>query len=270
VIRQPAVLRCVAVHFLYVDESGKSGFHDPEQPFFVLGGLAIHDTQWIPMEHDLNDRIDALVPPPRAHEWELHMADMFHGNRRFKGVPRAIRRGLWEAVLDVLDQHEATLIFIAIDKEALRTKDRYPSPPETIANRYMMERFNTFLGRRDDKIGLIVSDDQKGAEDTIRRAHSEYRRFGTGYAVIDHVIETPFFAPSHWSRMLQVIDVATLVLQPAASSGTPRARHTPRVGADRATARHVSRLRGVWVDIPEVVGGRWGRPWGTARARSPI
>jgi hypothetical protein len=196
------------MHFLYVDESGKSGLHDQAQPFFVLGGLAIHDSQWVPMEHDLNDRIDALVPPPRNHDWELHMADMFHGNRLFDGVPRATRRALWEAVLDVLDQHQATLIFVAIDKAALRAKYAFPSPPETIAYRYMMERFNTFLGRREDQLGMIVSDDQKGAEDTIRKAHSEYRKHGTGYAVLDHIIETPFFAPSHWSRMLQVIDVA--------------------------------------------------------------
>src|SRR5688572_26118367 len=72
----------------------------------------------------------------------------------------------------------------------------------------MIERFDSFLARRGE-VGVIVSDEQKGSEDVIRRAHSLYRSRGTGYQRIANVLETPFFAPSHWSRMLQVVDVAT-------------------------------------------------------------
>jgi hypothetical protein len=63
-------------------------------------------------------------------------------------------------------------------------------PPEDLTYLLMLERFNYFLGRRND-VGVIVSDEQKGSEDAIRHAHSRYRKSGTGYALIDNVIETP-------------------------------------------------------------------------------
>jgi hypothetical protein len=196
------------LYFLYVDESGKSGLDDPQQPFFVLGGLAMHESIWAVMESDLNARIDALVPPPRPHRWELHMADMAYGKGWFKGMSRDTREALCEAVLDTIDAHEPTFIFVAIDKAKLKLRYPRPDAPEDLAYRFIIERFDNYLARR-DAIGLIVSDDQKGGEDTIRKAHSRYRSKGTDYQRIDHVVETPFFAPSHWSRMLQVIDVAT-------------------------------------------------------------
>ena len=73
------------MHLLYVDESGKSGLHDRAQPFYVLGGLAVSEGQWQAMEKDLNARIDQIVPPPRAHRWEIHMVEMIHGKGHFKG-----------------------------------------------------------------------------------------------------------------------------------------------------------------------------------------
>jgi Protein of unknown function (DUF3800) len=200
------------VYFLYVDESGKSGLHDRVQPYHILGGLVVHETTWHAMESDLNDRIDALVPPPRPHDWELHMTDIHNRKGWFKGMSRVTCDALRDAVLDVLDDHRPTLIFTVLDKQGHVAKyGMRAKPPEDYTYMLMIERFNHFLGRRGE-IGLIVSDDQKGSEDTIRKAHSSYRKSGTTYTQIQHVIETPFFAPSHWSRMLQVVDVATWLL----------------------------------------------------------
>jgi hypothetical protein len=197
------------VYFLYVDESGKSGLRDPVQPFFVLGGLAVHESTWLAMEKDLNARIDAIVPPPRPHDWELHMTEIVNGKGHFKGLPRQDREALSAAVLDVIDAHEPTLIFCVVDKAAhvARYGDK-AMECEDYTYRLMIERFNHLLGRKGE-VGMIVSDDQKGAEDSVRKEHARYREQGTGFAKIEHVIETPYFVPSHWSRMLQIVDVAT-------------------------------------------------------------
>jgi hypothetical protein len=234
------------VYFLYVDESGKSGLHDPVQPFHVLGGMAVHADQWRAMEADLNARIDALVPPPRPHDWELHMTDMWNGKGWFKSTPRSTRNALRDAVLDVIDAHEPTFIFTIIDK--VGHVGRYggaAQPPEELTYTFMIERFNHFLGRRND-VGLIVSDDQKGSEDAMRVAHSRYRRTGTGFAVIEHVIETPFFAPSHWSRMLQMVDVAAWLIN----------RHLRDMRANRTPPPEASRL------MPHVDGYPHYNGWG--------
>ena len=73
----------------------------------------------------------------------------------------------------------------------------------------MIERFDKFLARQQDRVGIIVSDDQKGEERIIRTAHEAYRRSGTSQQAIDFVVETPFFVPSHNSWMIQIVDVAT-------------------------------------------------------------
>jgi hypothetical protein len=197
------------VHLLYLDESGKSGPQDFKQPWYVLGGLIVHEASWQAMERALNVEIDRLVPPPRPDKWEVHMAHIFHRKGNFAGMPKATRFGLVDAVFDVVDRFGATLIIVGVDKKAHAGRYRYPAPVEDQAYKLMLERFNTYVGRQTDKLGVVVCDEQKEMEAPTRRAHSRYRRIGTGMAVIDHVIETPFFTPSHWSRMLQMIDVVT-------------------------------------------------------------
>jgi hypothetical protein len=208
------------VYLLYLDEPGKSGPRDFTQPYYTLGGLVVHKDQWVAMETDLNSRIDRLVPPPRAFNWELHMADLYHGKGHFKRMPRTTRYGLVEAVFDVLDTHRPVLLMVAIHKR--RHLERYGSraePVEALAYRFMLERFNHHVGRQSDRIGVVVHDEQKELETPTRKAHLRYRREGTDWAKIEHVIETPLFTPSHSSRMLQIIDVATYWVGRTATAG---------------------------------------------------
>jgi hypothetical protein len=82
-------------------------------------------------------------------------------------------------------------------------------PPPRAETWELLERFDRYIGRQSDKLGVVVSDEQKEVELATRRAHSKYRRLGTDFQSITHIIETPFFTPSHWSRMLQIVDVVT-------------------------------------------------------------
>jgi hypothetical protein len=209
------------VHLLYIDEAGKSGARDFTQPYYVLGGMIVHESKWQAIEADLNARIDALVPRgERDHMWELHMAYLFHGKAQFKRMPRATRYALVDAVFDVLDTHQPVLIMVAIHKQRHLAKyGRAAQPVEEVAYRFMLERFNMYVGRQDDQLGVVVADEQKEVELATRKAHSRYRRSGTGWATIDHVIETPFYTPSHWSRMLQIVDVATYWVGKTATAG---------------------------------------------------
>src|ERR1700728_2607521 len=188
------------MHLLYLDEAGKSGQRDYDQPWYVLGGLIIHETDWQPMEGALNAEIDRLCPPPRPETWELHMAQIHHRKGDFKSMAAATRWALVDAVFDAVDSFNATFIFVGVHKQRLHLRYSYPDSVEDIAYRFMIERYDGFLRNTTDKLGLVVCDEQKQDEPRRRSAHSQYRRFGTGWQTIDHVIETPFFTPSHWSR----------------------------------------------------------------------
>jgi hypothetical protein len=196
------------VYLLYTDESGKSGLRDPRQPFHVLGGVVVHDQRWQSVEAALMARIDALVPLPRVPKWELHMTDVANGKKFFAALSRTVREQLVDAVLDVIDAHNLTLFMMVIDKARHVQQYSTPRPPEFLTYEFMIERFDHFLSQRQDQVGMVVADDAKGQEDTIRQAHARYRTAGTGWQTIQHVVETPFFVPSHYSCMLQIADVA--------------------------------------------------------------
>jgi hypothetical protein len=198
------------MHLLYLDESGKSGPRDFTQPYYILGGLIVHEDQWVAMEADLNARIDALVPPPRPDNWELHMEHIKQGKGFFKRMPRTTREGLVDAVFDVLDTHNPVVLMVAIHKQKHLAKyGSRAQPVEALAYRFMIERFDYHLGRSANPLGVVVHDEQKELETATRRAHLRYRRKGSDWGKIEHVIETPLFTPSHWSRMIQMVDVAT-------------------------------------------------------------
>jgi hypothetical protein len=196
------------MHLLYVDESGKSGPRDFTQPWYVLGGLILPEEKWTAVERDLNEAIEVVVPAPRPDDWELHMSLIAHRKKHFSAMSETDRFALVDAVFDVMECHDLKLIFVAIDKELHQKKYARPKSVENVAYMLMLERFNYCVGRQ-GAIGLVVADEQKEVELSTRKAHSRYRRDGTGMSQIEHVIETPFFTPSHWSRPLQMIDVAT-------------------------------------------------------------
>ncbi len=136
------------------------------------------------------------------------MTDVENGKKFFAGMSRTTREQLVDAVLDVVDTHNLTLFMMAIDKIRHVAQYAMPRAPEFLTYEFMIERFDYFLDQRDDKVGLVVADDAKGQEETIRQAHARYRSGGTGWQTINHVVETPFFVPSHYSCMLQIADVA--------------------------------------------------------------
>lgn len=196
------------MHVLYVDESGRSGLRDLDQPFHILGGLAFHDSEWKAIEQALAESVERLFPSPRPSDWEIHMAELFHGKGYFKRTPRATRNAMVDAVLDLFDQHRMTLFMMVIDKAAHVAKYAYPVPPARLAYEFMIERFDMYLADEADPVGMIVSDDQKGEEAIVRDAHESYRQKGTSQMTVTRVIETPFFVPSHRSPMIQIVDVA--------------------------------------------------------------
>ena len=110
------------VYVLYVDESGRSGLHDPTQPYHILGGVAFHDSEWKAIERTLIASVDVLVPPPRPHAWELHMAHIFHGKGHFKAMPRTTREGLVDAVINLFGLFQMTLFMMVIDKPRLTAR----------------------------------------------------------------------------------------------------------------------------------------------------
>lgn len=197
------------MYVLYVDESGKSGIADPAQPFFVLGGVVVKHEDWRAIETYFEKKLETIVPrASRAAGWELHMVDILNGNGFCKGLPRTVRAELCEAALDTIDQFDLTVLTMIVDKAMLRSKKAWMrKAPDVWAYEFMIERYQHLL-RRQQELGIVVGDEQKGAEALSRTSHATWRRSGTSALTkVDRVIETVFFVPSHHSLMLQLADV---------------------------------------------------------------
>jgi hypothetical protein len=204
-----AALECASTVFLlYVDESGKSGLSDPTQPYFVLAGVVVKNEDWRAIETAFDKALEGITPrAKRPAGWELHMTDIMNGKGHFAGTRRSDRRKLCGAVLDLIDQFDLTLIAMAIDKKEVQKKPLSKTkPPDVWAYEFLIERYQHLLRRRQE-LGIVVADEQKGAEALSRVQHASWRRSGTSaLSKVDRVLETVFFLPSHHSLMLQLAD----------------------------------------------------------------
>lgn len=196
-----------AVRLMYLDESGKGGLHDASQPFHVLAGVIINAELWNNVETELEARIDAFVPGHRPDGWEIHMADISSGKKHFKGMAPADRFALADRILDLLIDFEMTVILSVVDKDALCAQYAYPEPPHMLCYEFVAERFQRYLAS-EGEVGMIIADEQRGAQDELQQWHTYLRRRGNNYLrKMPRIVDTVTFVPSHRSCMLQVADV---------------------------------------------------------------
>ena len=52
------------MYLVYFDESGNTGNNlgDAQQPIFVLCALAVPETKWLQVEHDLHAEVEKIYP----------------------------------------------------------------------------------------------------------------------------------------------------------------------------------------------------------------
>jgi len=193
---------------LYVDESGKSGLKDATQPYFVLAGVVVKNADWRAIETVFDKKVEAIRPRSgRPADWEIHMTDVENGKGHCAGMKRSDRRLLCDAVLDLIDQFDLTLIVMVLDKKKMQTRKQWSTkPPDDWAYEFMVERYQHLLRRRQE-LGIVVADEQKGSDALSRTSHASWRRSGTSALTkVDRILETVFFLPSHHSLMLQLAD----------------------------------------------------------------
>jgi hypothetical protein len=213
-------VHCQRLYILYLDESGKSGLKDPVQPYFVLGGVIVKHEDWRAIETYFERALEPIVPRTlRPVGWELHMVDIEYGKGYCTQVPRATRRKLCETALDVIEHFDLTVLVMVIDKRKMTTKTAWMKKPMDVwAYEFMVERYQHLL-RRQQELGIVVGDEQKGTEALSRSQHAIWRRSGTSALNrVDRVIETVFFVPSHHSLMLQLADIVAYWANRAAKS----------------------------------------------------
>lgn len=105
---------------------------------------------------------------------------------------------------------DITLIFVVIDKTLIdRAISGYRNLSKDNSWEFLIERYNLFLNKAKDQVGIIISD---AVEHNIEKTHREFARAiytQSSHVKEFHFIESIMFEPSDSSNLLQLVDVAS-------------------------------------------------------------
>ncbi len=71
----------------------------------------------------------------------------------------------------------------------------------------VVTRFNTFLGKAGNTLGILVQDNNETVSRRLTQIMRHYHAKGTVFASIDHIVETPLFVDSELTSMVQLADL---------------------------------------------------------------
>ena len=207
-----------AMHMMFVDESGDPGYAPNGQwarfggsKFFVRVGLIIHGWRW----KTWNQRLVAFKHA-RGLTWdaEIKASHLRKGKGAFAGWDEP-RRNLFIRDLGSLIglNRDFTLIGVAIDKTKVDTsQNERLVKPEIRSLELLLERYNQYLDRQRDKAGIVVLDPVKENSDDNLRYFQQFCQSQSPNLNPLHIVEGTFFAKSHTSNMIQLVDFCCNVL----------------------------------------------------------
>jgi hypothetical protein len=120
--RQPALDESSGMHLLYVDESGDTGRHNPQNHTFVLCGLMVHHADWHEARSDLlemRDRMEQIFGLPKAAE--IHASELLGRSPSRFGLDRTARiKAALHQVEMIRRQGSLFAVRVIVDKRRLR------------------------------------------------------------------------------------------------------------------------------------------------------
>jgi hypothetical protein len=197
----------LAMHLLYLDESGNSSDSD----WFVLAGVSVPERQTHWIEQDLNE-IAKRFEPDEPFALELHGNPMRTGKGRWRRVPPKERE---QAILDALGagvanrrKYGVRVFAAAIDRRALDS-GQYAVD---VAFEQLAFRFDHMLGRlnkrpnKEAERGLILLD-KSSHELSLQSVTRDFKYNGHSWGKTRNLAEVPVFLDSTQSRMIQLADL---------------------------------------------------------------
>jgi Protein of unknown function (DUF3800) len=182
------------VQLLFVDESGT-----PDEPVFALGGIAVDGGRWSELR-------DLWARALAAHRWPRDREIKWHGITTGE-VPPALADALFAALAAApITCFVVILRPIAARKEAPELVSSADAIYAT-ALKFLLERFDRSLARRDDHGAVIVDSRLKDLDDRLRRFYERLQREGTEYVRLDRLVDALLLGPSHHSVGLQAADL---------------------------------------------------------------
>lgn len=205
------------MHLLFVDESGtppKPACKD--QAYFVIAGLVIPEDRWMGMSDKLNG-LKHREGYRGEVKWRFFAPNNTDGDNPMVEWERDRRNRFRDNVFSIItDTKSCRIIACASESKTAYALGNVNSQEDLYFRTYkpVTERFQYLLqditrssGR--DTFGMIVADHRgKGDDDSMRHRHERLiRESGQFTSQYSSFIEGLFFAPSHLSVGIQLVDM---------------------------------------------------------------
>ncbi|HMO76803.1 MAG TPA: DUF3800 domain-containing protein [Sphingopyxis sp.] len=205
------------MHLLFIDESGTPPKpHDGRQAYFVIAGLVIPEDRW----QGMSDKLSGLKL--REHyrgevKWRFFAPNNQCDDNPMREWEQDRRNRFRNDIFSIITETKSCRI-IACASEAMAAyvlgnvntqSDLYfrTYKPVTERFQYLLQDITRASGR--DTFGMIVADHRgKGDDDSMRHQHERLiRESGQYTSQYKNFIEGLFFAPSHLSVGIQLVDM---------------------------------------------------------------
>jgi hypothetical protein len=199
------------VYAIYFDEVK---YDPPAQPSYWIGGLAIPIARIPELEQQVDNlAYEIFENHLLCKETEFHGKDIYNSKANFKGINFEKRLYTLKSLAEIIQQAEdVQKIYVRIIPENIKYSSE---PPESVAYMYFLEQVDLFLARQSAK-GMVFGDKDDDAVSTAVASLARYKRVGTAWArgkAIENIVDTPHFARSHHSRMIQLADIFVYLVQ---------------------------------------------------------
>lgn len=205
------------MHLLFVDESGTPPKPDiVGQSYFVIAGLVIPEDRW----QGMNDKLHGLKLREGYHgevKWRFFAPSNHDAENPMEAWDQPRRNRFRDDVFSIItDTKSCKIIACASESSTAYALGNVNSQDDLYFRTYkpVTERFQYLLqditrssGR--DTYGMIVADHRgKGDDDSMRIRHERLiREAGQYTSQYKNFIEGLFFAPSHLSLGIQLVDM---------------------------------------------------------------
>jgi len=213
------------MHYIYLDEAGCTlrAFNDPDQPIFILGGLAVGDKKWngtlTKYEEIIQDYFNGNLP----ENFELHSYELLspHGDGPFENHNRDARNKLALDLLNILKEKSLYSLLLSIDKAKIQNVDI-----ERIRNREHIELRTPYLLSFDNAItlvdsfissrsrtarGMFIIDEKDSLKSEIESITKHRRFHPTKAKRTKRIVEFTNPIDSHKNPMIQLADLICFV-----------------------------------------------------------
>jgi hypothetical protein len=215
------------VRVIYFDEAGVSDKN--VEPIAVVSAVIVDgDSQWRPIEADIDDIIGRFVPEEDREHFEFHAKALFSRDKSLtKGKwTRKLREDTLSAFLGLIPKHELYVISTAVDRQGWENafpQDRRPKDGVMAAQDFAfsacLQTVNTwFQVAAPEEVGICIADQSdrwKWMKDLPRhyRRHLPKDYVHADQLLITNIVDSVYFGDSHDSIGVQLADACSFFVK---------------------------------------------------------